>query len=53
MDPDADPDPAIFVIGLQDTNKKIIKKRFRIQEAQKHVDLVDSDSDPEHCLKEL
>jgi hypothetical protein len=28
MDPDADPDPAIFVIDLQDTNKKLIKKKF-------------------------
>jgi hypothetical protein len=29
MDPDADPDPAIFVIDLQDANKqKIIKKKF-------------------------
>jgi hypothetical protein len=29
MDPDADPDPAIFVINLQDANKKIIfSKRF-------------------------
>ncbi len=26
MDPDADPDPAIFVIDLQDANKKLIKK---------------------------
>jgi hypothetical protein len=25
-DPDADPDPAIFVIDLQDANKKLIKK---------------------------
>jgi hypothetical protein len=24
MDPDADPDPAIFVIDLQDDNKKLI-----------------------------
>jgi hypothetical protein len=23
-DPDADPDPAIFAIGLQDANKKLI-----------------------------
>jgi hypothetical protein len=28
MDPDADPDPSIFIIDLQDANKKIIKKRF-------------------------
>jgi hypothetical protein len=29
MDPDADPDPAIFVIDLQDANKKLIfLKRF-------------------------
>jgi hypothetical protein len=27
-DPDSDPDPAIFIIDLQDTNKKLIKKRF-------------------------
>ncbi len=26
--PDADPDPAIFVIDLQDTNKKLILKKF-------------------------
>ncbi len=26
MDPDADPDPAIFFIDLQDANKKHIKK---------------------------
>jgi hypothetical protein len=24
MDPDADPDPAIFIINLQDANKKLI-----------------------------
>jgi hypothetical protein len=28
MDPDADPDPAIFIIDLQDANKKLIKKSF-------------------------
>jgi hypothetical protein len=27
-DPDADQDPAIFVIDLQDANKKIIFKKF-------------------------
>jgi hypothetical protein len=27
MDPDSDPDPATFVIGLQDANKKLIKKK--------------------------
>jgi hypothetical protein len=27
MDPDADPDPAIFVIDLQETNKKLIFKK--------------------------
>jgi hypothetical protein len=26
--PDSDPDPAIFVIDLQDANKKIIQKIF-------------------------
>jgi hypothetical protein len=28
MDPDADADPAIFVIDLQDANKKKFKKSF-------------------------
>ncbi len=28
MDPDPYPDPSIFVIVLQDANKKIIKKKF-------------------------
>jgi hypothetical protein len=30
MDPDldADPDPAIFVLGLQDANKKLFLKSF-------------------------
>jgi hypothetical protein len=28
MDPDADPDPAIFMNDLQDSNKKTIKKLF-------------------------
>jgi hypothetical protein len=28
MDPDMDPDPAIFVINFQDANKKLIKKCF-------------------------
>jgi hypothetical protein len=28
MAPDSDPDPAIFVIDLQDANKKLIKKVF-------------------------
>jgi hypothetical protein len=28
QDPDADQDPAIFVIELQDANKKPIKKRL-------------------------
>jgi hypothetical protein len=27
-DPDSDPDPAIFVIDLQDATKKLIKKKF-------------------------
>ncbi len=27
MDPEEDPDPAIFVIDLQDANKKLIKKK--------------------------
>jgi hypothetical protein len=26
MDPDGDPNPSIFVIDLQDANKKLIKK---------------------------
>jgi hypothetical protein len=26
-DPEADPDPSIFIIDLQDTNKKRIKKK--------------------------
>jgi hypothetical protein len=28
MDPDLDPDPAIFVINLQNANKKLIFKQF-------------------------
>jgi hypothetical protein len=28
MDPDSDPDPTIFVIDLQDTNKKRKKKKL-------------------------
>jgi hypothetical protein len=28
MDPDSDPDPAIFVIDLQDANQKLILKNF-------------------------
>jgi hypothetical protein len=28
MDPDPHPDPAIFVIDLQDANKKLISKKF-------------------------
>jgi hypothetical protein len=29
MDPDADPDPSIFIIDLQDANKKTnLKKKF-------------------------
>jgi hypothetical protein len=29
MDPDADPDPPIFIIDLQDANKKLMfKKKF-------------------------
>jgi hypothetical protein len=28
LDPDADPDPPIFIIDLQDANKKLIKKKF-------------------------
>jgi hypothetical protein len=27
MDPDSDPDPAIFVIDLQDANKKLLKQK--------------------------
>jgi hypothetical protein len=27
LDPDADPDPSIFIIDLQDANKKRIKKK--------------------------
>jgi hypothetical protein len=28
MDPDADPDPAIFVIDLRDASKILFKKKF-------------------------
>jgi hypothetical protein len=28
MDPDADADPALFIIDVQDANKKIILKKF-------------------------
>jgi hypothetical protein len=28
MDPDADPDPSIFIIDLEDANKNELKKRF-------------------------
>jgi hypothetical protein len=28
MDPEADPDPAIFIIDLQDANKKLIFKKI-------------------------
>jgi hypothetical protein len=28
MDPDAAPDPAIFIIDLQDANRKLINKKF-------------------------
>jgi hypothetical protein len=28
MDPDSDPDPSIFIIDLQDANKKLIWKHF-------------------------
>jgi hypothetical protein len=59
MDPDADPDPAIFVIDHQDANKKLFLLgdrririhtsyywiRIRIQEAQKHTDPPDPDSE--------
>ncbi len=31
MDPDSDPDSAIFVIDLQDGNKKLIKKFCLLQ----------------------
>jgi hypothetical protein len=27
-DPDSDSDPSIFIIDLQDANKKLIKKKF-------------------------
>jgi hypothetical protein len=27
QDPDSDPDPAIFIIELQDANKKLIKEK--------------------------
>jgi hypothetical protein len=28
MDPDADPDPSIFIIDLQDASKNLFKKKF-------------------------
>jgi hypothetical protein len=28
MDPDSDPDPALFIIVLQDANKNQLKKKF-------------------------
>jgi hypothetical protein len=28
QDPDSGPDPAIFIIDLQDANKKLFKKKF-------------------------
>jgi hypothetical protein len=30
MDPDVDPDPSIFIIDLQDANKKLILKKVSI-----------------------
>jgi hypothetical protein len=27
MDPDADPDPSVFIIDLEDANKKLIFKK--------------------------
>jgi hypothetical protein len=30
MDPDADQDPSIFIIDIQDANKKLLKKIFCI-----------------------
>ncbi len=27
MDPDSDPDPSVFIIDLQDANKKLISKK--------------------------
>jgi hypothetical protein len=37
MDPDSDPDPAIFVIDLQDANKKLIKKKFAYYFFKEHL----------------
>jgi hypothetical protein len=28
MDPDSDPDPAVFIIDLQDANKKLLQKKL-------------------------
>jgi hypothetical protein len=37
MDPDADPDPTIFVIGLQDTNKGTFTSFFKEIKSPKEV----------------
>jgi hypothetical protein len=46
MDPD--PDPAIFVLDLEDDKKKVFSKFFFLLlfEAQNHTD-----PDPQHCSK--
>jgi hypothetical protein len=62
MDPDSDSDadPAIFVIDLQDADKNYCNLKtiysayyfLKVQEAQKHTDPTDPDSDPDsqHCF---
>jgi hypothetical protein len=43
-----DPDPSIFIIDLQDANKKLIKKKFPEQDPDPdlYLWLMDPDPDP-------
>jgi hypothetical protein len=58
MDPDSDPDPAIFAIALQDTNKKFsdfegpvqLHIEVPVSGSRRPKNIDPKDSDPQHCV---
>jgi hypothetical protein len=45
-----DPDPAIYIINLQDANKNKNKNYSAYYLLLKHMDPTDPDQDQQHCL---
>jgi hypothetical protein len=52
MDPDSCPDPDIFVIDLQNANKKLIKKKFCVLLFEVHLQHFSKKKIPKEVTKQ-